>query len=83
MLYFDQKFQVTHVSCSCLQATCDHGNAIKESDYIYREATFLLAVGGDVCLHVKDATLHHRTNTESCLVISKINNGLLFVNQKQ
>jgi len=25
---------------------------------------FLLAAGGDVCLHVEDATLHHRTNTE-------------------
>jgi hypothetical protein len=49
MLYFDQKFQVTYVSCSCLQATCDHENAIREIDYIYRGTTFLLAAGGDVC----------------------------------
>jgi hypothetical protein len=40
MLYFGQKFQVTYVSRSCLQATCDHENAIRESDYIYRGATF-------------------------------------------
>jgi hypothetical protein len=83
MLYFDQKFQVTYVSRSCLQAICDHENAIRESDYMYRGATFLLAAGGDVCLQAGDATLHHRTSNEYCLLISNISNGLLFLNQKQ
>jgi len=75
---FDQNFQVTYVSCSCLQSTCDHENAIRESDYIYREATFLLVAGGDVCLQAGGATLHNRTNTETCLLISNIYNGLRF-----
>jgi hypothetical protein len=83
MLYFEKKFQVTHINCSCLQATCDRENAIREIDFIYRGATFLLAAGGDVCLHAGGATLHHRTNIETCLVISDINNGSFFFNQKE
>jgi hypothetical protein len=43
----------------------------------------LLAAGGDVCFQAWVATLHHRTNTESCLLISNIHNALLFLNQKQ
>jgi len=42
-----------------------------------------LAAGGDVCLQAGGATLHHRTSTEYFLLISNINNGLLFLNQKE
>jgi hypothetical protein len=47
------------------------------------EQLFLLAAGGEVCLHAGGANLHHRTNTESFLLIYDINNGLLFLNRKQ